>query len=782
MPVPEFDFTIDGDQWRQAKDRIGFSAAGNDFNTGQFFSDTYIDPETLTLMLRPRCFYSNWYTTNTAPYDKLGLTAFGLSAPWQEVDITGVGGSKYLQGPTAASGVAYSTSATYAVNTGFYVGFYGYSEGSRYILAEFGWNNAATLSSETGCRLYSDGALEVWRAGVKIIEGQISGSAGGQSVQNQLLELALIPCRHRELLIISSMGNVVRAIMPDILETDPAPVITPNQKFWIKQNGTVKFQVAPLKFATSGYACSLPYNLAQAPATGATLETYTNPAFASGNARVYGDQSYRTGNTDAIVVSTTEIDGSTMFVPNGVRDTLRIKVAMTGNGLSTPVCYGVNGGYAAISALTDDSEVANLGNTWQRMKFNVPETGGSSVEWDLFNPTASGIVGLYDHANKPTLVYLGNTIFHEGMTEPVEYLEGTAPNNDKVLLKSESHITQLLKDYCFRERFVFDGMLICHASQDCVIRRLVHLIGGSDVDLNLETATVRAGEIAPAVCGDFSEIADIGENAWSYLSKIMQDYLGGWWYGEYPQVDTGSPTQIKFTVKSPSTVNSASSRFTFYQTIADAVAAGKSTAEAWRYVYRQQRWHYIKPEGNEVMVTGFDARINQPVQAVKRDYASIDPTTAPSSRPGNWIGGIKSIGLINKAIADQTAANSAATLLFDRGSVERQIREIEVELPMRNDIDGQPIWVSDKVTLDGIGDFIVSSLQGEVIKDPSGADQWHWRPVTLVLSNIVGYSNSSRFDEIVNFATVNAQRNFIARRGFIEGSITRQPIWSRVVL
>jgi len=69
---------------------------------------------------------------------------------------------------------------------------------------------------------------------------------------------------------------------------------------------------------------------------------------------------------------------------------------------------------------------------------------------------------------------------------------------------------------------------------------------------------------------------------------------GGWYYGEIPAV-----AGVKFTVKSPATINAAASKFTFYDTIANAIAAGKSATEAWRYVYRQQRYHYINPEANE---------------------------------------------------------------------------------------------------------------------------------------------------------------------------------------
>jgi len=305
----------------------------------------------------------------------------------------------------------------------------------------------------------------------------------------------------------------------------------------------------------------------------------------------------------------------------------------------------------------------------------------------------------------------------------------------------------------------------------------VDLVGGGTLDL--ETATVTAGEIAPAKCGEFSEIADIGENAWSYLSRVMQDYLGGWWYGEYP-----GASGVAFATKSPTTINAAASKYTYYQTIADAISiGGKSTDDAWRFVYRQLRWHYINPEANEIVVTGFDPRIQQPVQAVKRASTSIDPTVKPSLRPTNWVGGTTRLGLINKGIASQSIANDAASLLYDRCSPSRTVTEITVELPVRSDVTGFPIWVSDKITLYGDQDYIVTSINGEVVKDPDGAgDQWMWRPVTLILSNIVGYSNSSDFDDIVQFQTMNGYRSAIARRGFIEGSMTRVPIVTRDIL
>lgn len=779
MPRPEFDVVVDGAQARQSKDRIGFSAGGDGFNTGRFFSDTWIDPLTSTLMLSPRPIYEAFFTTNAAPYDKFGLSDFtGLGATWKLTDLTGVGGSKFIQGPPSALGTPVVTSAALAKNTGMYLGLYIFSDGSDFVVAEFGYANTGAVTNDTAFRLRSSGVLEVWRGGFKIAEGDVTGSAGGSSVQNKLLHLMIIPCRRREILVISSDGNGVRAIMPDILETDTNPTITPATKFWINCFKNFTFQMAPLKYATSGYACSIDSYLADAPATGATLETYTNPAWVtSSNARVYGDQSYRTGNTDAVQQSLVQTDGTTAFVANGVLNVLKIKVAMTGNGLSSPVVYGVSGGYARTVANTDATESANINDKWQRMSFEVPETGGSTFGVEIMNPAASGITAIYTHANKPFEVKLGTTFVHTGVTEPVEFTRGSVAATDKINMRSNSRISQLLKDYMFRERMVFDGLPISHATNDCVIKRLIDLVGGGTLDL--ETATVSAGEIAPAKCGDFTEMADIGENGWSYLSKIMQDYLAGYWYGEYP-----GATGVAFTVKSQATINAAASKYTYYQTINDAITIGGIAAdEAWRYVYRQLRWHYINPEANEVVVTGYDPRLDLPVQTVKRAATSIDPTVKPSLRPTNWVGGTTRIGLINKGLSTQTMTNDAASLLYDRCSPSRTVTEIEVELPMRSDVTGFPIWVSDKITLYGDQDYIVTAINGEVVKEPNGVgDQWMWRPVTLVLSNIVGHSNSSDFVDIVNFGTMNGYRSAIARRGFIDGSMTRLPIVTRTIL
>lgn len=778
MALPQLDFTIDGTQWRQSRDRIGFSAGGDNFDTGQYYSGTWIDPVTSTLFLRPAPLDLAFFTSNSGAYAKLGLSDFGLSTGWHEADSTDTGGSKYLcKEGSPSSPTTIITTATWAKNTGFCVSVFAHTEGSRATLFECGWDSASSITSHTAIRVYTDGFCEIWRAGVKIAEGDISGAKGGAAVNNQIVQVMLIPCRRRELLVVSCLGNGIRGVFEDISEGDTDPTITEATNFWVKKYGTVVVQVAPLKYATSGYACSTPVMLAEAPPTSAPLEPVANPAWASGSGRIYGDKSYRTGATDAAVVSLVKLDGSTAFTPNGTDKDLRIKVALTGDGNSSPAIYGISGGYKAASANTDSSESASLNAVWQHCSFQVPETGGPEWNIDTINPTSSGVIGLYDHDSKPLQIKLGTTVIHDGVTESADIQDSTDASTEKVGIKSNPHITQALKDYSFRERIVFDGMPISHASNDCIIRRLIKLVGGSDSDMSLETASVTAGEIAPAMCGQFSEMADIGENGWDYLCRVMQDYLGGWWYGEYP-----SSSGMIFTTKSPTTINAASSLLTLYSSTAAAISAGVTSANAWKRVWRQKRHHRIRPEANEIVVTGFDPRNQWPVQSVKRDANSIDPTIKPSLRASNWIGGPKRLGVINKGINSQAVADGGAALLYDRCSVSRSIQEIELELPTLDDTTGMPLWVSDKVTLDGIGDFIVSSIQGAVEKDPNGADTWMWRPCTYVLSNIVGHSDVAGFEAVAALAVINAMRSTIARRGFIDGSMTRFKVGFRTVL
>ena len=783
MARPPFTFEIDGAQWRQSRDRIGFCAGGDDFQTGQYFSNVILDSLTSTAMLAPTPTNPSWYTSAAAPYDKLGLSDFGSPSPFVLEDKWGNGASKFLCATPNTGGRVITTTSTYTPNTGFYVGSYGYdASGAVAKLFECGWDSGSSLSSQTALRVYTDGTIEVWRNGALITIGQASGFKGGAKIAG-LLELLLIPCRHRELLVLSTAGNGARAIMPDIDESDTSPKITSStaQKFWVRGFGTIALQVAPLKFATSGYVCSQLVNLAQAPPTGASLESFTNASYFSGSGLLLGDQSYRSGNTDAAVLSLTQADGVTAFVANSVRKTCRVKVAFTGDGNSSAVVYGAFGGYAATTADTDATEKVDFSmvDAVQHLHLQVPETGGPEVSLGLFNPDQLGIIGLYQHDCKPLKVTLGTTVIHEGITQPVDYEEGLDANSDKAIIKSDPHITSLLKQYMFRERFVFDGMLVSHHTDDCILRRLVYLVGGSSGDLNLETSTVTAGDIAPAVCGEFTCIADIGENAWDFLCRVMQDNLGGWWYGEYP-----GASGMEFTTKSPATITGAASVKTYYSSIADAIAGGVAADEAWRSVYRTLHSHRIRPEANEIIVTGYDPRYQYPVQSTKIDTASIDPTTKPSLRPSNWMGMRARLGVINKGIGSQAIADGGASILYDRVTPSRELIEIEIELPVTDDATGFPVWVSDRITLDGIGEYTVSTLSAEAVKDPDpgSTDEWMWRPATLCVSNIVGYSGMVNYQDVKSWAVANTVRQTLMRRNTLPGSPTLQKVGSLNIL
>ncbi len=790
MARPPFTFEIDGLQWRQATDRIGMSAGGLDFQTGQYFSNVILDSLTNTVMLAPVQASDSWYNSATLPYDKLGLADFGSPAGWVLEDTWGNGASKFLCATNTAGGRVITTTSTWAINTGFYVGAYGYTDnGAVTKLFECGWNDASGITAETAIRVYTDGSCEVWRNNALISTGQLSGVKGGAKL-NGLIECILLPCRHRELLVISTAGNVVRGIMPDIAEDETYPKITSStaQKFWVRGYGTIKVQVAPLRYQTSGYICSQEVYLAEAPPVGATMENYTNNASflftAPYKALMLGDTAYRktggTFDTSTATFSLVKTDGTTAFVPDGTLKVCRMRIDFSaprhtgggGDGYNSPTfIYGLSGGYASTIDETDDSEKVDFSmvEAVQHLSLQVPETGGPEISLGLFNPDQLGITGLYDHDCKPLKVTLGTTVIHQGITKPVDFTQSTTADSDKAVIHSDPLVTQLLKAYAFRERMVFDGMLVSHHTDDCIIKRLVALVGGSATTLDLETSTVRAGDIAPAVCGEFTVVADIGENAWDFLCRIMQDNLGGWWYGEYP-----GATEMKFKTLSPATINGATVKKTYYASTADAIAAGVAADEAWRSVYRQLRSHRIRPEANEVIVSGYDPRFQYPVQAVQVDAASIDPTTAPSARPSNWMGMRARLGVINKGIGSQAIATAGAGILFDRVSPSRSLTEIEIELPVTSDVTGFPLWVTDRITLDGVGDFIITSMSAEAEKDPDpgSTDEWMWRPATLVLSNIIGYSTSTHYEDVKAWATANTLRQTLMRRNSIPGSPT----------
>lgn len=780
MALPALSAHFDHAQHRFSRDRIGIALTGKALGNRDYLSGCVLEPVTNSLILQPRCYESSWDTSNTTPYNKLALSDFGSPAGFKEADRSGSGAKKFITHGDINKDLI--TSSTFAKNTGFVVSFVNYSNGSNGgILLECGWSTTADVSSDVAFRLYANGVGEVWKGGVKVSDGRVASSG---SKQNETVTLILMPCRQKELLIWSVEGSTtlergrfghgMRAVFEDIADDDTDPEITPSAKFWVRQpNVSMCIMVAQLKFATSGTAASELFTLAEAPDVSDVLETFDNATWAGGSAqdyRIYGDQSHRTGNTDAASASLVESDGTTAFTPDGTTREVRIKTSLSSDGLSSPAIYGVEMGYANLLADTDDSEEFDATDYLVEWSLDVPDGKNGAQVTAQFNRDDvlyAGVAGIEAQSNRPLRFDIGTTVILDGRTGPPSYSRLLDEQAQDIKFQVFDQI-QALKRYKIRDLKPFDGMTVSHASGKCVLRFILNLVGVPDSKISLETATVTVGEKAPYFCDSWAEFADVGATALEVLDRFMEDYLGGWFYGFVP-----TSTGVKFVTKSPATMAAQSPVYKLYWSTADAIADGVAEEDAWKHLAWAHERSVVEAECNEVIVSGQDSRTGTAISARKRDAAAQDPTIAPSLRAANWAGEPSRLGVVSSGINTLDNASSGASLLFDRGSDQRVLDQVNCEMMIRNS-DGLPVWRGDKITLDGFGDMIVQSFSASSVKEPNGLDEWQRRPAQYVFSNKMGNTGGVSKKAITGIHIRWISSAFVVRRNSGDATKSRR--------
>ena len=767
---PALSVTFDHEQNRYIRDRIGVTLGGADLSASQYRNDTYVVPIDGSVILRPRPDYAAWGTSSTSPYNKLTAADFGSPAGINEVDTSGTGVLKHLNG---VANISLLTSSTYLKNQPWYISGFSFSNGTDGVLLEFGWNSSATLASGTGVRVYNSGRAVMYRDGVQIGEGTVNGKEGPGQSQNTELGLYAVPCRGREIMIWTTQGGGFTVVMPDIDEGAADPEIVPVSKFWVIQpDVSTSILVAPLKFATTGTSCSELYKLAEAPDGTDTFEQSDNRTEFGGAAQEYyiwGEQSHVGSNTDAGSASLVMPDGSTAFDNDGTNYECRIKTSLSGNGTSTPFVYGVAIAYATLPEDTDDSEEYDATSSLFHASLSVPdgsdgETFHAEFVYDTdLETNVDRVLTMY---NRPLLVKLGSIHILNGRTSAAEYERMYLEEAQRISFDIQTTI-KALKAYVFRERMPFDGMYLSRETDDCVIRRVMHLIGIPDGALELEDSDVRIGDIAPKTCGEWSELAEVGSSAWEVISRNMDDALSGWHYGNKP-----TATGIKFVTVSPATIAAAASLVELYWTTADAITAGHSAADAWRYVIRRHNPHIVESESNEVVITGQDLRTGLLLGSVKRDLSAQNPTLAPSARPDNWKGEICRTGITNRGINNQDMSDGAAVLVSERLFPTRYLDDFESEFMLANETTGLPIWRGDKITLDG-NDRIIQSFEASFEKEPETGDAWRWRNTRYCASNVMGSTGAVRAIEIAREERRRSEFRNVQRRNSAIGGVRR---------
>lgn len=714
-------FEADHAQLRVKRHRIAVTASGLDFN-GVNYSNTWIDPVTNTLMLRPVPLTDAWYATTSS---RLGLDAFDLE---DGVDGWAIkrdyAGSRRLYNnlPTRHGGPG-STTTSFGLNRGFYVGFFTFSAGDDpAVFFECGWSNAGNGSSGVSLRFWKGGQVEIYKGGEPVGYGSI-GVQSGKAEDNQFVRVLLIPMRRRELLVYSiSGGSGFVHVFDDIAEDEPSPVIVPDERFWaiVPVPATCDVEIAPLEFATSGYATTLPVQLGQAPITGAVLEEWSNaaPASAVTNARVLADPSFG-GSESVSGIAITALDGSTPFVPNGTNRDCLVKVSLTGDGVSTPFVYGVHLGYQGEIAFTDDSEKWDLAPFIHAATLDVPDgPDGVSLQLEVMKPDeieAGYAPGFRLAQPRPVRLLWNDVPWFDGILSRAPFTDAVFDDARRVKLEV-ADLWRALVDYQFRERVPLDGLRLSHSTEDSAIRFVLHQAGFGD-DADLEDTDFHLPSVPPARCGDrWNFLIEEGDTAAEVLERLHTDFAASFLMGFGP-----TKNGYVFRFRDPATLGETPV-VTLYRTYEDAYNAliadswdpADAEEAAYSLVYGEVTENPLPIEANEVRVSGYDIRNRKPIQAFWRDEPSQDPELPPSSRPANWRGAPLVMGVIEPRCTSIEACRRVVEYIAPLVSKVRRVGGWDSGLLWKQDDDVVvPVWRGDVIELDGLGKYRIASFSAE---------------------------------------------------------------------
>lgn len=709
-----FSVTFDHEQTRVKEQPKVASSRGAGFNHS-VFEDAWIEPVTGTLMLRPACKYDDFYSSNAGIYAKPAKAAyeFATAADWEEVEVY-VGAGKYMRCKDAVGEYARTVTAP-GQNRGVFLSFMNYGAGDLGDVCTFGWDNTdtTTTGSEIGVAVGGSGACLVYKDGAYV--GAIDT---GSMPMNEFVHLLVMPMRTRELMILNLVTNRGGSVVfDDIAEGATTFEITPGEKFWWKPAAAAtnaQVQIVPCNFDTSGFATTSLITFTRPPASGASLATYSNPIFTGiTNASVYGAKA-GAGTTNVSAVALVESDGATTFVPDGTADQVRIKLTMTGDGSYTPFVYGAVMAYAGTTHLTNATEEATPDSYLMALSLDVPDSafeGKMSLAYRNPATVGTSVKKLEEVSARPVKLEVGSLVLLDGRTMPTRFIEGTTDDSSRALIECRD-MAAALDAAQYRDEIPYDGYELSQptGSGDSAVRQILKFAGLSDSQMDLSDASFLLPEVPGQRGEEWSFATAPGDTARSLLEELHQEFAADWFMGTRP-----SASGPVFAFLDPADLP-ATPAVTLYSTQAEAVSVGGiAAADAWKYVFRTYETQAEEVDANEVWATGLDPRTNELVQSYIVDTASQDATTAPSSRPDNWLGEPKAFGVVDPRLRTQADTDKAVELLSPVVTERRTVGQFEsVMLWYNSDPGGTdvmlPVWRGDLVTLYGVGNVRITSF------------------------------------------------------------------------
>ncbi len=700
-------------QKRLNLDRLPLIAKGQEFEPDVLRSGAWIEPTQNRVLLEPYCLTPDWLTSNSGNYAKLALSDFTASGTWETRVQSGFTAGPWLGIADSAASGSLITTATLVKNRGMWVAAFVYGLSGNPMILDGGWNSSVSSASGIAFEVYLDGTVIFYKAGAEVQRGRVKVQKG------KPIELTLIPYAHREILVHcldsenpNGNGGGFSVVFQDIAEDASDPEITPASKFWLRvPSGATQVMAAPLLFPTSGYVTTVEQSFIDAPASTDVLEEWVNDSWVGAGPtypyRVYGHPAYV--GTQSASFTARDWAGSS-FTANGSNIEARGRLTLTSSvATHTPTLYGAQLAYAATFADTDDSEEYDATDHCLSFSLSVPEAANGVTATAVFRDPEvleANIPNFKRAVNTPIKVIYDGVVLLDGRGGQPVYTSMATDGASRVELEIRDGYKGM-EDYTYAEMLPFDDLAFTG-----VLPYLASHAGIEGTNTTISTATFTLPWQTTGNVDGWSVLAEPGDSPADWADRLNQDYAATWVMGIRPTA-AGMP---EFFALDPADVGTTPLVILWRSDTdsADPTKGNHTGADIPRFVYHVGNTEEtLEPEATEVRVSGYNPITGRMIQAVKVDTAAETVTTAPSSRPANWIGAKRRFGLENSSITRQDVCNQATEIIFDRITPVRSLVQADVMQLLRDPADDRPLWRADVIRLEGRGIFKITSFGAE---------------------------------------------------------------------
>jgi hypothetical protein len=650
----------------------------------------WIDPTRHALMLKPLQLEPDFsISDDTVP--RLRKTDFDYSLTpadhWEEVGIR-FADDYYLQNDGTDETV--TTKTTYERNRPFWFSFYVHGQHNDvYKVVELTFG-AYRLD------IWSSGKCDLFQTGVFRATGNLC-MRHGDSLNQQMIDLMILPCSRRSILFWSNKGWWVHNnyLLPIGRSDTGDYTITSAGKFSFRfPSSKAVCQFMPLRFQPIMEFTTAVNSFHRPPS--ATQEV---------NTHVFTD-AFEEAMTAGIhgTAELLEESADTTFVPDGAKHKTRLRWSVTAWDPAAPpdplplysdwtgFIYGANVEFAGEVDDTEDNSV-DIADDILEITLGIPDNiEGESLtvklkNADQYGPEASP--GIENLSHRQIQVFIGAAEIWRGVTGDVWREESANPNASIGGFNAKSIYSDLLQRARLADAGSFGGMTHLAA-----MKFLTDHVGIHDSLLQFEE------EVSPDLI-PMTEACEahgrernawspeLGDTCWEWARRI-NDFKADWILDSYP---SGGFYLLRYT-------NEASLATTPVKTL---YLDASTTPGEWQKWVRECKYAMIEPEVNELWVRGCNDR-GETMIAVFLDADSQNPMLALEERQDNWLG-CRQLGHV-PAPHIRTMAD---LVIACKGLARKTTKAIRLATWTAQWTPG--LWRNDVVELSGVGNYRITDMK-----------------------------------------------------------------------